>query len=130
MFTAALRRRDKALLVAGGIGITPVRALLEEMTGDLVVVYRVLRADDAVLLAELEQLADRRGFRLELVAGDHATEEGRALLTPPHLLELVPDAVEREVYVCGPPAMATALEQSVRAVGVPRRFVHVEKFAL
>ena len=130
VFTSALRDRQKALLVAGGIGITPIRALVEEMGGDVIVVYRVLRADDAVLFDELERLAVERGFRLELVAGDHETDEGRALLTPPHLLELVPDAAEREVYVCGPPAMATALEQSVRAVGVPRRFVHVEKFAL
>ncbi len=130
VFTAGLQRREKALLVAGGIGITPIRALVEEMDGDLVVLYRVLQAEDAVLLGELETLAVERGFVLEVVAGDHATEEGRSLLTPPHLLELVPDAVEREVYVCGPPAMATALERSVRAVGVPRRFVHVEKFAL
>ncbi len=45
--------------MAGGIGITPIRALVEEMAGDVVVVYRVLRADDAVLYDELERLADR-----------------------------------------------------------------------
>jgi predicted ferric reductase len=130
VFTTVRRRRQKALLIAGGIGITPVRALAEEMAGDLVVVYRVIHEHDAVLRDELESLAAKRGFALELVVGDHATDEGRVLLTPPHLLELVPDAVEREVYVCGPPAMASALEQSVRAVGVPRRYLHVEKFAL
>ena len=83
VFTAGLHRREKALLVAGGIGITPIRALVEEMDGDFVVVYRVLQEDDAVLLGELEKLAAERGFALELVAGDHATEEGRALLTRP-----------------------------------------------
>jgi predicted ferric reductase len=130
VFTADRRRRERALLVAGGIGVTPIRALVEEMTGDLVVLYRVVHEDDAVLLDELERLAVERGFELELVAGDHATEDGRELLSPSHLLRLVPDVAAREVFVCGPPAMATALESSVRAVGVPRRFVHVEKFAL
>jgi predicted ferric reductase len=37
-FTAAAARRPKSLLIAGGIGITPIRALLEELHGDVVVV--------------------------------------------------------------------------------------------
>ena len=43
VFTDAVRRRRKVALIGGGIGITPIRSLLEEMDGDLVVVYRVLR---------------------------------------------------------------------------------------
>jgi predicted ferric reductase len=42
----------------------------------------------------------------------------------------VPDVDERHVYVCGPPAMADALERSVRRAGVPTSFIHTEKFAL
>jgi predicted ferric reductase len=34
VFTAAAQRPDKVLLIAGGIGITPIRALLEEIHGD------------------------------------------------------------------------------------------------
>jgi ferredoxin-NADP reductase len=123
-----VRRREHALLIAGGIGITPIRALVEEMDGDLVVVYRVLREEDAVLRDELESLAAARRFTLH--AGDHATDEGRDLLSPVHLRELVPDLLEREVYVCGPPGMANAIEKNVRAARVPARFVHVERFAL
>src|SRR6266487_4490570 len=43
-FTAEVRRRDRAVvLIAGGIGITPIRSLIEEMHGDLIVLYRVVR---------------------------------------------------------------------------------------
>ncbi len=130
MFTAAARRREKVLLVAGGIGITPIRALVDELRGDVVVIYRVLRESDAVFRDELEERVREHGFELHVVAGDHATEEGRRLLSPEHLRELVPDVAEREVYVCGPPAMTDAIARTIRAVHVPRRNVHLERFAL
>jgi predicted ferric reductase len=129
-FTESARRRDKALLIAGGIGITPVRALAEQATGDVVVVYRVLREEDAVLREELESIAAERGIRLELVVGDHAGREGRDLLSPAHLRRLVPDLAERDVYVCGPPGMTAVIERDVCRCGVPRSQIHSERFAL
>jgi predicted ferric reductase len=130
VFTDAVRRRERVLLIAGGIGITPVRALMEDLHGDAVVLYRVIREDDAILLDELERIAAARRISFRLVAGDHATPEGARLLSPDHLCELVPDIAGRDVYVCAPPAMADAIERNVRSVGVPASSVHVERFAL
>jgi predicted ferric reductase len=130
VFTEAARRRERILLIAGGIGITPIRALLEEARGDAVVLYRVLHEDDIVFRRELDDLARRRRFRLEYVVGDHRTEEGARLLDPAHLRGLVPDLEERDVYVCGPPAMTDALLRRLRDAGVPRRHIHAERFAL
>ena len=95
-----------------------------------IVIYRVLRHDDVIFRNELEPLARERGIKLLLVAGDHATEAGALLLTPAHLQELVPDIADRDIYVCGPPAMTDVLEKNVRGTGVPRRFIHTERFAL
>ncbi len=130
VFTEAARKREKVLLVAGGIGITPIRALMEDMRGDVVVIYRVVDEGDIVFRDELERLADERGLRLLFVVGDHTTRTGRRLLSARHLRELVPDIAERQVYVCGPPAMAGALERNVRRADVPARFIHTEKFAI
>jgi predicted ferric reductase len=124
VFTGAARRRRKALLVAGGIGITPIRALLDELEGDVRVLYRVVSEDDVIFREELA------GRPVEVVTGDHATEEGARLLSPEHLRELVPDLAERDVFVCGPPSMAQAIARNVRKAGVPRRHVHTERFAL
>jgi predicted ferric reductase len=129
-FTESERRRDKALLIAGGIGITPVRALVETMDGDLAVIYRVLHEDDIVFADELAQLADRRDLTVRYVVGDHLSAFGRDLLSTAHLRELVPDIADRDVFLCGPPAMVAAIEGSVRRAGVPRRCLHVERFAL
>jgi ferredoxin-NADP reductase len=130
VFTAAARRREKALLVAGGIGITPVRALLDELDGDVVVVYRAFSAPDIVFFDELQQLSDERGTELRYVIGDHASGEGAQLLSPDHLRDLVPDLDQRDVFLCGPPAMIKHAESSLRRAGVPRRDLHVERFAL
>ncbi len=129
-FTAAARRRDKTLLVAGGIGITPVRALLERLRGDVVVLYRVLHEDELILRDELHGLAARHGFALHEIVGDHREEAGARLLTAPHLRELVPDLAERDVFVCGPPGLANHLLRELRTAGVPRSHVHAERFAL
>jgi ferredoxin-NADP reductase len=129
-FTERSRRREKVLLVAGGIGITPVRALLERMNGDVVAIYRVLAPEDIVFADELDELRRTRGVALHYVIGDHATDEGIGLLSPEHLGELVPDLAEREVYLCGPPAMTNVTEKRLRAAGVPRRRLHIERFAL
>jgi predicted ferric reductase len=129
-FTEASRRRRKLLLVAGGIGITPVRALMEEVDGDVVVLYRALSDEDVVFRGELDELARRRGLELHYLVGDHLTDEFAHLLTPDHLREVVPDLDERDVYVCGPPAMTDFAVANVRSAGVPRRHIHAERFAL
>jgi predicted ferric reductase len=130
VFTAETRVCDKAALIAGGIGITPVHALMETMTGDLVVIYRVLRDSDIVFKDELDRLSNDRGIVLHYVVGDHAVPGGERLMSPEHLLELVPDLTKRDVYVCGPPGMADFIEQNVIRAGTPGRQIHIERFAL
>ena len=129
-FTEAARRHDKVLLVAGGIGITPVRALLERMEGDIVAIYRVIHANDIVFADELAELERLRGVKVHYVVGDHATPEGSNLLSTEHLHSLVPDLEERDVYLCGPPAMTDVTQRYLRHAGVHRRRLHIERFAL
>jgi predicted ferric reductase len=129
IFTDDRRRGDKAVLIAGGIGITPIRALIEAMHGDLIVLYRVVADADVIFRDELDALCAKRGAVVHYLVGDHAGA-GRDLLGPAHLLELVPDITERDVFLCGPPAMADVVRKHVREARVPRRQVHAERFAL
>jgi predicted ferric reductase len=130
LFTEVVRRRARVALIAGGIGITPVRALLETMEGDLVALYRAMREEDIIFRAELDEIARRRGVRIVYVIGDHRDPGGERLMSPEHLQELIPDIARRDVYVCGPPGMATFIEENVEQAGVPHHHIHIERFAL
>jgi predicted ferric reductase len=131
-FTAAARRRRRAVLIAGGVGITPIRALLEDMpaqAGELTVLYRAIDMREVIFREELDALAARRGAELHYVLGDHRDPAARGLLGATHLRRLVPDLAARDVFVCGPPAMAAAVHRSLRRAGVPRRQIVTEQFA-
>ncbi len=128
-FTSLHRTRSGALLIAGGVGITPIRAMLEEESaGDVVVLYRVRSENDAVLVDEVRALVAARGGRLHLLTG--RTGEGTSPFEPDSLRALVSDIAERDVYVCGPPAMTSAVLGALRRLKVPDRQVHSERFGL
>jgi predicted ferric reductase len=130
-FTSMHQSQEKVLLIAGGVGVTPIRALLEEATGPVVVLYRVPSAADAVLHDELQALAQARGAELHLLTGrTGAGSPPTNPFEPNQLRALVPDITERDVFVCGPPAMTNAVLRSLRALRVPRAQVHAERFSL
>ena len=126
-FTAASRRQARAALIAGGAGITPIRALLEDMPaepGEIAVVYRAARGADVMLRAELDALADARGAQLHYLVGPDRA------LSSVELRALVPDIDTRDVYVCGSPEMTRATRELLRELGVPPRQINVENFRL
>lgn len=126
--TPSARRRRQVLLVAGGVGITPIRALFEALPaapGDLTLVYRARREADVVFRRELEQLAAGRGARLWILTGSRAEHGGDPLTL---LRRHVPDIARHDVYLCGPPGMTGAVHAELRAARVPRRQIHHESF--
>jgi predicted ferric reductase len=125
-FTAMHRTRPEAVLIAGGVGVTPIRALLEELQGHAVVIYRVATDRDAVLYDELRDLALAKGAELHLVTGPAVPDK----LAPGELAGLVPDIADRDVFLCGPPPMMNAVLGSLRELNVPKPQIHFERFSL
>ncbi|WP_326569169.1 ferredoxin reductase family protein [Amycolatopsis rhabdoformis] len=130
-FTTLHQQRTNALLIAGGVGITPIRALLEDVTGHVVLLYRVRTPADAVLLPELHALAKTRGAIVHVLSGpsDQRGPHG-PVLGPAAMHALVPDLDDRDVFVCGPPGMTSAVLRSLRELHVPGAQVHAERFSL
>jgi predicted ferric reductase len=129
-FTAARRTRRKVLLIAGGVGITPLRALFETLPGrpgDITLLYRVNRPEDLVLATELDAIAAQRRARVHYLVGPPKFD-GSDHLSPRRLQRLVPGLAQHDVYVCGPEPMMNAARTSLRTSGVPRRNIHDESF--
>lgn len=130
--TAAARRRQRVLLIGGGIGITPLRALLETIPGrpgDITLIYRASHERDIVFREELEQLARWRGAKVRFVVG-RRTELGRDPLSAEALAFNIPDLADHDVYLCGPTGMTDSLSQALRQAGLRRRQIHHESFEL
>ncbi|MFI6758004.1 ferric reductase-like transmembrane domain-containing protein [Micromonospora sp. NPDC050417] len=129
-FTAAHRVGEGALLIAGGSGIAPIRALLEELPPGAVLVYRASTPNDVLLRRELDWLAQARETELWYVIGSRHDPGPQQILTPRGLRRLVPDLTERDVYLCGPQGLIRESVRALRKAGVPRRQIHQATFEL
>jgi len=130
-FTARRRTCRKVLFIAGGVGITPLLALIEEMPAspdDLVLLYRATNESDLVLRDEIESIARVKGVRVFYVLGPRTVSPGA--LEPDDIRRLVPDVAERNAYVCGPTGLMDKAARSLRALGVRRSRIHREAFEL
>ncbi|MEV6795613.1 ferric reductase-like transmembrane domain-containing protein [Streptomyces sp. NPDC051320] len=127
-FTADRRTVPKVLLLGGGVGITPLRALFETLPGQVTLIYRARRPEDLALRGELDAIAAHRGATVHYVVDEPARFSSP--LTARGLGSLVPDLAAHDVYLCGPPGMTEAAIGALRDAGVPGRRIHHESFAL
>lgn len=111
----------RVLLVAGGIGITPLVSMahvLSEQGKSFTLHYLARRREQLVLLDELRAVA---GAKLR----PHLSEEsGRADLDA----LLGPWQAGDSVYACGPAPLLQALADAGRRQGWPEQAIHVESF--
>ncbi|MFF4822330.1 ferredoxin reductase family protein [Streptomyces sp. NPDC001312] len=126
--TADRRTSHKSLLIAAGVGITPLRALFETLPGDVTLLYRARTAEDLALGGELEAIARGRGARVLYAL--NAPRGERPRLTVESLRAAVSDLAGHDVYLCGPHAFARDVYEVLRAAGVPDRRIHHESFEL
>jgi ferredoxin-NADP reductase len=123
------------LLIAGGIGITPIRPLAEELAADgfdVRVLYRAHNEGDIVFKNEMDHLSSHDGVRVDYLLTQAGGRQSKrdTWFSPATLARLVPDLAQRVAYVCGPAGMMAAVVRSLGALGVPPDQIRTEVFRL
>ena len=125
-----------AVMIAGGIGITPFYsmihyALRHEPARMITLFYGNQTLADSALLAELNQLSQRNiNFKMiPVLANPHPEWEGeKGFITDEILVKHIPDLDQPIFYVCGSPAMVNAMQQMLRELQIANERVKVEDF--
>jgi predicted ferric reductase len=126
-FTHHRQSAGRVALIGAGVGITPLRALLEDLPFgvDVAVVMRASSTEELVHRKEVIALVDQRGGQVHEVVGSR----GKVRLDARTLRHLVPDIQDRDIYVCGPGGFSESIGAAARKLGVPNDRIHHEIFA-
>ena len=128
-FTAGRATRPHIVLIGGGVGITPVRALMDEFKDgvEMDLIYRASKEEDLVLREELDYLAYNSGgtIRVHYLVGSRKNHP----MDSRSLKALVPRFADCDIYICGPGPLVDAVRASAQDLGVPKNRFHDEAFA-
>jgi ferredoxin-NADP reductase len=118
-----------AVLIAGGIGITPFRSMLRQAYHDrlehrLYLAYSNRRREHAAFLEELQAL-ERRNPHLRLLA---PMTDAEGMLDEEKLRRFSSEAASPVYYLAGPPAMVQAMKAILARNGVAPDDVRSEEF--
>ncbi len=136
-FTFTGSEHGSVVLIAGGVGITPLMAQIRYLTdlgwtGDIYLVFSVKTERDIIFRDELEALQQRHANLHVTVTVTRDAGPGwtgkRGRLTPDLLARAVPEIATRLVYICGPTEMTDPTRQMLRDLGVPDQAIKVESF--
>ncbi len=125
-FTKHALTGRRVALIAAGVGVTPVRALLEDLPAgaDPVVLLRASSEEELLLGDEVMELARARGGR---VLGAFGSRH-RLTLDAHTLRANIPDLPERDVFICGPEPFTEMVARAARRAGVAPGQLNVEGF--
>ena len=131
-FTPRVITRDHVVMLGGGVGVTPLRAILEAMPqGEkhITVLYREGEAADTIFREELMALAARHGATLRFLEGHRGSPEMPIdPLAPEWLYRHAPHICEADVLVCGSRSFTERVLSSLKTLRVPADQVHAERF--
>jgi ferredoxin-NADP reductase/DMSO/TMAO reductase YedYZ heme-binding membrane subunit len=136
-FTFTGTEADSIVLIAGGVGITPLMSILRALTdrdwkGAIYLVYCIRQESELIFARELELLREQHdNFHLCVTVSrpensNWSGPQGR--ITEELLVKTIPELSRRLCYVCGPTPMMESVMALLQKVGVHESLIKSEAF--
>jgi ferredoxin-NADP reductase/DMSO/TMAO reductase YedYZ heme-binding membrane subunit len=128
---------ERVVLIAGGIGITPMMSVVRSLTdrgwpGDMYLLFSVRKVADIVFAEELAYLQARfPNLHVKITVSqdpDAKWDGARGNITRETIAGFVPDLSRGPAMLCGPDPMMTAMRALLVELGVPDAQIHQEAF--
>ncbi|OHA80043.1 MAG: hypothetical protein A2675_00325 [Candidatus Yonathbacteria bacterium RIFCSPHIGHO2_01_FULL_51_10] len=133
LFVEKRATRDKFLFIAGGIGITPLRAMIESLTAqkkDMVLLCGSRTEKDIAFKDEFELFKQQSpSLTTHHILGTPTEGYESGFIDKEKIVRLVPDFYTREVFLCGPPPMMKIMVGHLNDLGFDAHHIHYEKFS-
>lgn len=125
------------IFIAGGIGITPFMSMLRyiydrKLERNITLIWGNKTEEDIVFKDELEKMAaDLPWLKVVHVMSKQDNWQGeKGYVDAEKLKKYVSNFQEGEFFICGPPLMMTMVQRTLRDLGVSKKRIHYERFAL
>ncbi|MBU6323307.1 MAG: hypothetical protein KGI41_00285 [Patescibacteria group bacterium] len=135
-FTLPRDPKKKLAFIAGGIGVTPFRSMIQYLVDkkeprSVVMLYANRKAEDVSYEDVFEKAQNELGIRTVYalsdekgpIPGAHAGSVDAELIR-----KKIPDYAERIFYISGPHGMVSAFTDTLAGMGVPRRHIRSDFF--
>lgn len=136
-FTFTGTEADSIVLIAAGVGITPMISITRYLTerewaGDIFFIYTCRTPADFIFaneVAALQRLNPKLRVAVTISQAEGTDWKGpRGRITKEWLTQTVPDLASRRVHLCGPPSMMDSTKAILTELGVPSERVKTEAF--
>ncbi len=139
-FTLHSTASRPAVFLAGGIGITPFRSMIVNSTREglarrVALFYSNRRPEDSAFLQELQQIgSENKNYQMicvmtKMERSTHHWHGETGYIDRAMLARFVPDVAAPIYYIAGPPAMVTAMKETLISAGANEDDIRSEDFA-
>ncbi|HEV3245373.1 MAG TPA: hypothetical protein VG102_03370 [Candidatus Paceibacterota bacterium] len=133
-FTFPRDTNKKLVFIAGGIGITPFRSMIQYLLDtdehrDIVLLYSTRTPEDAVYRDLLDRAVHELGIKVVYAFSEPGMgHSGPALINEDLIAHEVPDYHERTFYISGPQGMVTSFKDMLQGMGIGRTSIKTDYF--
>ena len=136
-FTFTGTEADSIVLIAAGVGITPMMSVMRYLTerswaGDIFFIYTCRTPADFIFadeIAALQRLNPKLHVAVTISKADGTDWKGaRGRISKEWLTQTVPDLASRRIHLCGPPSMMDSIKAILTEIGVPPDRLKTEAF--